>query len=118
MSEHRRSAARKVIPLPVRDEEESWPPALMEKMQERMELLGHLIELNRPPSRVDVYALHSAQKKIFELMTLYWAGLPPGKAKAALEGVAPKWARLNELMESNREKAQLLAKEQRLRKAS
>jgi hypothetical protein len=91
---------------PVEVEEEGWPAPLLEKLSERMWLLGEFIEGHG--RSVDIHALLRTQKEIFELCTLYWAGLAPDKAKAAIDGIAPKWARLNELMESNRTKAQAL----------
>jgi hypothetical protein len=92
-----------VIALP---EDEGWPPELLAKLQERMELLGDFIEDHG--GHADLYALHSMQKQIFELCELYFAGLGPNKAKEVAEQIAPKWARFNELVESNRAKAQAL----------
>ena len=105
MSEHR-SSARKVIPLPVRDDEERWPPELLEKMSERLWLLADFIEDHG--RHADLYTLHSLQKEIFELCELYFSGLGPNKAKAVVEQIAPKWAEFNRLVESNRTKAQAL----------
>ena len=110
MSEHRTNSARKVIPLPVRDDEEGWPPALLEKMQERMWLLGEYIESCGETKHADLYLLTRVQQEIFELCELYFAGLGPSKAKAVVEQIAPKWARFNELVESNRTKAQALSR--------
>lgn len=105
MSEHR-SRSAKVIPLPIAEDEEGWPPELLEKLSERLWLLSEFLEDHEEV--VDMYALTRTQQEIFELMRLYFCGLAPSKARAAVDGVVPKWQRFNELVESNRCKAQAL----------
>jgi hypothetical protein len=104
MSEHRSNSAQ-VIALPLRqDDEESWPPALLEKMSERLLLLIKYIE----SGYLGVDGLMSTQKEIFELVELYFSGLPPRKAAAVVEQIAPQWAEWNRLVESNQEMARTL----------
>jgi hypothetical protein len=104
MSEHRAAGRAKVIPL--RDDAEDWPPELLEKLSERLWLLSEFLEDHG--EGVDLYALTRTQQEIFELMRLYFGGLGPAKAGTAVDGVVPKWQRFNELVESNRGKAQAL----------
>jgi hypothetical protein len=96
----------KVISLPTRQEEEGWPPELLEKLSERLWLLGEFIECHGEDA--DIAALLRTQKEIFELMTVYWAGLAPSKAEEVAAQAAPKWVEFSELAESNREKAKEL----------
>jgi hypothetical protein len=101
MSEHRGPRA-KVIPFPGRDDE-GWP---LDKMTERLEHLNWYVEYGHLP----IDALFGAAQESFELLVLYWAGLPPRGAEELVERLAPRWGKLREMEASNRARATAMLK--------
>jgi hypothetical protein len=103
----------KVVPI-ANEDEEGWPEELGAEFFLRMEMLGELIEYCREIKRPnDLGMLLKVQQEIWMLTELYFLGLGPRAQEAEAERIAPQWRKLNELMDSNREKAKLLAQRQR-----
>jgi hypothetical protein len=92
------------------EEEEAWPEHLNADFFLRLEMLGELVEYCREikSPETSIERLLLAQQEVWMLTELYFMGLGPRAQEAEAEQIAPQWQRLNELMESNREKAQAL----------
>jgi hypothetical protein len=108
MSEHRSPRGKRgaaIIPFPCHDdEEEDWPPEIIEKWMERAEHVHKYVESGYLP----IDAVLRVQREMFEMLTLYWAGLPPRKADEFVQRLAPWWAELTTLMAGNRQKAKAM----------
>jgi len=108
----RRRGRSKIVPFPVRrardaEDYEDWPPEVIAKWTERAREVRAYID----SGYLGIDALLDAQREMFETLALYVMNDP--RRDGLIEALASRWAKLNALMERNREKAKALAAKRR-----
>lgn len=114
MSEHRSNAA-KVTNLPLPELEEEWPPEIIDEWT----IHAQHVEAYLDAGCLGIEELLRVQREGFQMLDLYWQGLPPSKADRFIEQLAPKWEELLDLIAQSRERGKaMLEKKRRVGDAS